>query len=983
MNKLLLEYTNSNSSQSNTTENIISLSQSSQEKIIDNQIQKNQIQNETPLSTKGNVKSYCRIRPNDSLYSTLKYEILNNNKILRVDFKADQDKNNPSKQSLFKYYNFTEIFGEKTTNLQIYEKVCDQSIEELFSKHKNALIFVYGITNSGKTYTVNGDLQNPGILQFSLLYLFKRYQIFKKDYDLQLTCTFIEIYNEEVFDLLSKERKKIKIREMGNKFFPQGCIVKNIETEQDFTNALTIGELNKTKAETNVNPYSSRSHSIFRVEISYRNNQFIGPVSFCMVDLAGAERVGKSGVLGNSVKETGNINSSLLVLKKCFDAMEANSRPNFAEKKVIVPVRESKLTMLFKEYFADHQNISVICTINPIKKEILDIKNVLSFGAKVMKVKPIKSWIPTYNSSSREVSPNKIELRDNTPLKDKKIYRLFTDKKYIKHYNNNNSQKSISKEKNNKCNEDYYSNHLSNNKKKNNNINSSGKTQNIKLVYTKKNDQNNDENSNNNNNRFNINNNKQRNDFFEDNLNNNKILNYEQRIKCTTNPFEDLSTNNFFVKISPSKEKIKLERLKKEQKQIEIREKMSKKGEEIKHVVIDLLIKKIYYNNKERNIEAYENQCNNIDLKEAEILLSKNNNLFSLRNPFIKSFEEDKKIFSKTHQINFSYANISKEKIYKNENNINISYKGQEKNNNNNYAIFNNYNIGYAPEKNNDLDITRTNCNLLDELQIKLNNSNDHDQTKIHEYLDSSFEKYQTSKFKAYFGIGESLIKKLSENRNMKKNELDNKNLVSKFNSINNDIEMADKVPKNDDNLIFNDSFKNVNNFKRKGKNNKTNNNNIDYDDEEKKINDEKVDDDIYNSNKDIINTEEDLPLENKSDNEYKKKKKKSKKKKKVETAINTDEEQNENEEKEKYPKSKKNNKKKGSKKNIKLSESNEDTSEDDTFLLANKKNKKRKKKNKKKKMESDNDNSDDNSFSDENINIKPPKSKKKRSKKK
>ena len=485
MNKLLLEYTNSNSSQSNTTENIISLSQSSQEKIIDNQIQKNQIQNETPLSTKGNVKSYCRIRPNDSLYPTLKYEILNNNKILRVDFKTEQDKNNSSKQSLFKYYNFTEIFGEKTTNLQIYEKVCDQSIEELFSKHKNALIFVYGITNSGKTYTVNGDLQNPGILQFSLLYLFKRYQIFKKDYDLQLTCTFIEIYNEEVFDLLSKERKKIKIREMGNKFFPQGCIVKNIETEQDFTNALTIGELNKTKAETNVNPYSSRSHSIFRVEISYRNNQFIGPVSFCMVDLAGAERVGKSGVLGNSVKETGNINSSLLVLKKCFDAMEANSRPNFAEKKVIVPVRESKLTMLFKEYFADHQNISVICTINPIKKEILDIKNVLSFGAKVMKVKPIKSWIPTYNSSSREVSPNKIELRDNTPLKDKKIYRLFTDKKYIKHYNNNNSQKSISKEKNNKCNEDYYSNHLSNNKKKNNNINSSGKTQNIKFLIIK------------------------------------------------------------------------------------------------------------------------------------------------------------------------------------------------------------------------------------------------------------------------------------------------------------------------------------------------------------------------------------------------------------------------------------------------------------------------------------------------------------------
>ena len=150
--------------------------------------------------------------------------------------------------------------------------------------------------------------------------------------------------------------------------------------------------------------------------------------------LAGAERVSKSGVIGTNLKEAGNINSSFLVLKNCFDAMETNSRTNdVVDKKLISPVRESKLTMFFKEYFASHQNISVICTIDRDKNEMMDIISVLNLGAKAMKVKPVKSRIPTYNCSSKEVSPNKTGNRGNSPLvKDnRKKYRLITEKKYL------------------------------------------------------------------------------------------------------------------------------------------------------------------------------------------------------------------------------------------------------------------------------------------------------------------------------------------------------------------------------------------------------------------------------------------------------------------------------------------------------------------------------------------------------------------------
>ena len=963
MNKLFLECSNSNYSQSNETENIFPFFQSNNEGTTENQMQKNHSQNETHLSTKGNVKSYCRIRPNNTLYSSIdNFKVENNSKTLVVDFTPEQDKKTPSKQSKFKY-DFTEIFWTQTKNKEIYEKVCKQSIEELFTESKNALIFVYGITNSGKTYTVIGDSKKKGILQLSLEDLINKFKKLKEyNNSWKLTCTYIEIYNEEVYDLLSiekKKKKKVKIGGMGNKFYPQGCIIKNIESEEDFKNALTIGEENKTIAETNANSYSSRSHSIFRVELSYEDDQMVKPVSLCIVDLAGAERLSKSGVLGSGIKEAGNINSSLMVLKKCFEAMEANSRPNCADKKVIVPVRESKLTMLFKEYFGDNQNISVICTINPDKNEMLDNKSVLNFGAKAMRVKPIKSMVTvsiSNYSSSKEISLEKSKSRDASPIKkEARGYRLLTDKKYIKQNHNNNCQKNVSKEKNSKCSEDYYLNNLSSNKKQNIKVNSMKKFQNIKLIKnskyehyyanssTKKIKNFYNENSSND---SSFNNND------ENYINNVNDINYEQRIKCTTNPFEITTTNNLFIKNGPSKEKLELEIQKKEEKQKEIREKMD--------VAIDLLIKKIYYNNKERNIEAYENQCNNIDLKEAETLLSKNNS-FSLKNPFIKNYKEDSKMPDMRNAL----------------------------------------------EKNNDLDVTRTNYNLLDELQIKLTNSNDHDKTKIQEYLDRSLQEYEASKFKAYFGIGESLIKKDTDNQNTKKEDLADKNYVGKFNALNNDIEMADNFLQNCD-INFNDSFSHEFNFKGKGKinnileNNDKLNNNKEKEgnkNEEKVIkeNDNNVEDNDNNLN--VADTEEEVPIYNKTcDNNKKKKKKKSKKKKKEnqsEEEEKKEKEQNEDEDEKKeetdndekiypkkYRKSKKD-KKKGSKKNVKSDDSNDDISDDESSLLANKKNNKnKKKKNKKKKIESDNDNSDDNSFNDDYINIKPMKSKKGKSKK-
>ena len=900
---------------SNTQENPSNFSNSNIG-LISSKMANQKYPQETSLSTRGNVKSYCRIRPNRTIYSNAdKFTIENNNKTLEVDFTSEQDRNNPSKQ--FKYkYNFTEIFSTSVKNEEIYEKVCKQSIKELFSMHKNALIFVYGITNSGKTYTVIGNMDTKGILQHSLKYLFDEFSKLKENNNCwKLTCTYIEIYNEEVFDLLSKEKKKLRVVGGGNKFYAQGCIIKNIESKDDFTEALTIGENNRTKAETNVNPYSSRSHSIFRVELSYNDKDgfcLIEPVSLCIVDLAGAERVSKSGVIGTNLKEAGNINSSLLVLKKCFEAMEVNSRTNLVEKKVIVPVRESKLTLLFKEYFAAHQNISVICTINPDRNEMMDIRSVLNFGAKAMKVKPVKSWIPTYNYNSKEINSNKTGNRGNSPFvsdNNKKKYRLLTEKKYLDkkyNYSNNNIninnnhylQNSSSKENISKVKEDSYSNNSYDyySSKKKDMTTSAERIQNLKIISHK-----NHENIKSPSYVLNLHN---ENRINKNTPNKKNKLLFEERMKCYNNPFNFVASkeNNLFVKNSPSKEKLKLEQELKERREKEIKDKISKNKEDIKNLMADMFNKKIYYKNLEQNIDIYERQCKNIDLDEVQALLNIDNNnnsinFYSLENPFAKNYQENNfASLSKTHTINLAYLKAIKEQILKNENNINISYKPSKKNQN--LEIISNYNMGYVPNKsnNNEFDIFRGNRELIDELQLKLNNS-EHDQAKIMEFLDKSFEQYNASQFKAYFGIGNSLVKKLSEEKKEKENKNDAKN----------DIEIAEKIDKaeNDENINFNvndiviDFLSNEYNFKGKGKNSQNINN---KEKKEKEKEREDLDDKKYkeNKNEESNEEEENKKKRNKTKEKKSKKEKKPRKKRKNKKKYESDSEDEKEKESEK-----------------------------------------------------------------------------------
>lgn len=121
-------------------------------------------------------------------------------------------------------------------------------------------------------------------------------------------------------------------------------------------------------------------------------------VSLSIVDLAGSERGARSETTGKELFQACKINQSLSVLGKCFDAMRHNSM--YVSKK-LVPFRESKLTMLFQEYFQGEQNIIMVTNINPSKDDFDESIRVLSYSCLAKDIKPIKSKIVNFSKISK------------------------------------------------------------------------------------------------------------------------------------------------------------------------------------------------------------------------------------------------------------------------------------------------------------------------------------------------------------------------------------------------------------------------------------------------------------------------------------------------------------------------------------------------------------------------------------------------------
>ncbi|XP_050231749.1 kinesin-like protein KIN-12D isoform X2 [Mercurialis annua] len=290
-------------------------------------------------------------------------------------------------------FTFDHIACETVDQEMLFRMACLPMVENCLSGY-NSCMFAYGQTGSGKTYTMLGELDDlevrpsahrgmtPRIFEF----LFARIQAeeeSRRDERLKYycKCSFLEIYNEQITDLLDPSSTNLLLREDVKK----GVYVENlsefeVHTVSDILKLLTQGSLNRKVAATNMNRESSRSHSVFTCVIESRwekdsttNLRF---ARLNLVDLAGSERQKTSGAEGERLKEAANINKSLSTLGHVIMILVdvSNGRPRH------VPYRDSRLTFLLQDSLGGNSKTMIIANVSPSICCAAETLNTLKFA---------------------------------------------------------------------------------------------------------------------------------------------------------------------------------------------------------------------------------------------------------------------------------------------------------------------------------------------------------------------------------------------------------------------------------------------------------------------------------------------------------------------------------------------------------------------------------------------------------------------------
>ncbi|CCO26600.1 Kinesin-like protein bimC [Rhizoctonia solani AG-1 IB] len=324
-------------------------------------------------------------------------------------------------------YPFDRVFGPEADQALVYHDAVAPVLEEVLNGY-NCTLFAYGQTGTGKTYTMQGDLSptltgNPsadaGIIPRALHKLFLHLENSVSDYSVKVS--FVELYNEELRDLLASEFKEPSANAQpmgiasgqgtnGLKIFDdaakKGTFIQGLEEAhvQDAKHAIDVlrkGSERRQIAATKFNDHSSRSHSIFTLtvhtkETSSDGNDLIKTGKLNLVDLAGSENIGRSGAENKRAREAGMINQSLLTLNRVITAL--------VERSPHIPYRESKLTRLLQDSLGGRTKTCIIATVSPARCNMEETLSTLdyAFQAKAIRNRPELNSRITRNALLKE-----------------------------------------------------------------------------------------------------------------------------------------------------------------------------------------------------------------------------------------------------------------------------------------------------------------------------------------------------------------------------------------------------------------------------------------------------------------------------------------------------------------------------------------------------------------------------------------------------
>ncbi|KAI4176041.1 MAG: hypothetical protein LQ343_001323 [Gyalolechia ehrenbergii] len=297
-----------------------------------------------------------------------------------------------------KTYHFDKVFSPAADQAMVFDDVVTPLLDEMLQGY-NCTIFAYGQTGTGKTYTMTGDMSETfgilsdaaGVIPRVLQSLFTRIEA--DGAETSVKCSFIELYNEELRDLVAiDDTTKLKIYEDGQRKGNGATIVQGME-ESYIKSAgagiklLQDGSHKRQVAATKCNDLSSRSHTVFTItayikRTAENGEDFVSAGKLNLVDLAGSENIQRSGAENKRAAEAGLINKSLLTLGRVINAL--------VEKGSHIPYRESKLTRLLQDSLGGRTKTCIIATVSPAKSNLEETISTLdyAFRAKNIRNKP-------------------------------------------------------------------------------------------------------------------------------------------------------------------------------------------------------------------------------------------------------------------------------------------------------------------------------------------------------------------------------------------------------------------------------------------------------------------------------------------------------------------------------------------------------------------------------------------------------------------
>ncbi|KAJ0005316.1 hypothetical protein NQD34_015210 [Periophthalmus magnuspinnatus] len=284
-----------------------------------------------------------------------------------------------------KPYIFDRVLPPDSEQIQVYDTCAKHIVKDVLGGY-NGTIFAYGQTSSGKTHTMEGilhDEEAEGVIPRIASDIFSHIYSMDQNLEFHIKVSYFEIYLDKIRDLLDVSKTNLAVHEDKNRVpFVKGCTERFVTSPEEVMDVIDEGKANRHVAVTNMNEHSSRSHSIFLINIKQENVETETKVSgkLYLVDLAGSEKVSKTGAEGSVLDEAKNINKSLSALGNVIAALSEG-------KKAHVPYRDSKMTRILQDSLGGNCRTTIIVCCSPSSYNEPETRSTLMFGQRAKTIK--------------------------------------------------------------------------------------------------------------------------------------------------------------------------------------------------------------------------------------------------------------------------------------------------------------------------------------------------------------------------------------------------------------------------------------------------------------------------------------------------------------------------------------------------------------------------------------------------------------------